>query len=192
MKDAGHLSMLECGAYISMLRTYYSGETALSKDIKVIHRLVGAKRPQEKDAVKRILEEFFTLESDGYHQKRCDQEIKNYHDKAEKARQSAHARWAANAMRTQSERYANHKPLTINHKKGVGSDTSYTSPENVKTVEKELKQKTQEIAADLASNMRPAEQPSRSAIEERNRQIAILVVNGKIEEAHALKAQPIE
>jgi hypothetical protein len=80
-------------------------------------------RSDEK-TVRLILRHFFVLADDGWHHKRCDQEIAEYHNKSEKAKKSASARWNnANAKQAQSERKAdaqendaNHKPITNNHK----------------------------------------------------------------------------
>jgi hypothetical protein len=64
-----------------------------------------------------VLDEFFTRTDDGYRHKRCDEEVARYHEKQEKARSSANARWAksernANAMRTHSEGNALQTPDT--------------------------------------------------------------------------------
>ncbi len=122
MRDAGHLSMLECGAYLSLLRVYYSSESAIPSDSKQYYKLTLCKTPQDRKAVDSILNEFFSLQSDGYHQKRCDIEIAKFKEKSSKARDSAAARWDkekdANAMRTHSDGNAmamqavSRKPLT--------------------------------------------------------------------------------
>ena len=98
---------------------YYTRESAIPPDQAA--RLVGARTAQEKDALDTVLKEFFTKEEDGWHQKRCDEELEKYRQKSAKASESASARWAkahsegnANAMRTHSEGNANHKPVTNN------------------------------------------------------------------------------
>jgi hypothetical protein len=61
-----------------------------------------------------MLSEYFTQEADGWHQKRCDEEIARYHEKSESARRSINARWHkrntnedTNVIRTNDERNTN-------------------------------------------------------------------------------------
>lgn len=70
-----HLSMLEHGAYTMLLDTYYTSEIPLPVDVKQAARKAGARAKDEIAAVETILNEFFTLEEDGWHQRRCDVEI---------------------------------------------------------------------------------------------------------------------
>lgn len=99
--------MLEDSAYRRLLDVYYSTEKPLPKEHDKVCRLIRAKSRQEKKSVVTILQEFFLLRSDGWINKRADQEIAKYKDKTDKARQSAAVRWDnernANAMRTHSE-----------------------------------------------------------------------------------------
>ena len=73
-----HLSMLEDAAYGRMLRLYYRTERALPADVKQVCRLVRAQSKPERDAVQAVLEEFFELREDGWHQERADFEIESY------------------------------------------------------------------------------------------------------------------
>ena len=113
-----HLTFIEDAAYSRMIRKYYAMERPLPADIKAVQRLVGARTKDERDAVESVLQEFFTLQADGWHQTRCDADLQRYIAKQDKARASANARWSkphgernANAlqthMRTNSERNAN-------------------------------------------------------------------------------------
>ena len=117
----GHLSLVEDAVYTRMLRRYYLTETPLPADMGQVARLVGARQQEEIAAVEAVLGEFFTLQADGWHQKRADEDIAKYLEKQGKARASADARWAdkrpqcernANAMRTQCERNAHQTPDT--------------------------------------------------------------------------------
>jgi uncharacterized protein YdaU (DUF1376 family) len=45
-----------------------------------VQRLVGARTREEKQAVDDILKEFFCLEEDGWHNKRCDAELAQNHE----------------------------------------------------------------------------------------------------------------
>jgi uncharacterized protein YdaU (DUF1376 family) len=103
-----HLSFIEDAAYARCIRKYYASEAPLPAEVKAVQRLIGARSKEERDAVEAILTEFFTLESDGWHNARCDEEIARYQEKRSKARGSANARW--NAMRTDSDRNANALP----------------------------------------------------------------------------------
>jgi len=113
-----HLTFVEDAAYSRMIRKYYATERPLPADVKQVQRLVGARTKEEREAVESVLQEFFTLQADGWHQARCDADLQRYIAKQEKARASANARWSkpqdernANAsqpyMQTDSERNAN-------------------------------------------------------------------------------------
>ena len=75
-----HLSFVEDAAYSRMIRKYYAMEKPLPADLKAVQRLVGARSKEEKDSVDTVLQEFFLLEEDGWHQKRCDAVIEKYHE----------------------------------------------------------------------------------------------------------------
>lgn len=82
-----HLSFVEDAAYSRLIRKYYAEEAPLPKDLKKILRLIGARTKEEKAAVEVVLEEFFVLEEDGYHNSRCDRELQAKQIKAEVNRQ---------------------------------------------------------------------------------------------------------
>ena len=116
-----HLDPLEDIAYRRMIDWCYLHEKQLPKDIDEIARLIRMRTHNECIAV--VMREFFTLQSDGYFSQRIEDEIVAYKAKSNKAKESAKARWHnkgvsddANALRTKSERNANHKPITNNHK----------------------------------------------------------------------------
>lgn len=122
-KDTAHLTLMEHGIYRQLLDSYYLDEIPLSNDIAKLMRSHCVRTVEEEQSLKNVLLDFFELTKKGYIHKRCDETIALYHGKSDKARASAMARWAsknkgvdANAMPTQSEGNANHKPITINHK----------------------------------------------------------------------------
>jgi len=122
-KDTMVLSLLEHGIYRQMLDTYYLDEQPLTLDDAKLMRSHCIRSADEMQAFKNVLQDYFVRTDDGYIHTRCDKVITAYHGKSSKARDSANARWAkgssernANALPTQSEGNANHKPLTINHK----------------------------------------------------------------------------
>lgn len=116
-----HLSEMEDLAYFRMLNYCYLKEIGLPKSLEEIGRLIRMR--SHCDCIKSVLREFFTLDGDVYKHRRVDKEIDSYKSKSKKASESANARWAktkdsddANALRTDCEGNANHKPRTINHK----------------------------------------------------------------------------
>jgi uncharacterized protein YdaU (DUF1376 family) len=119
-----HLSFVEDAAYSRCIRKYYADERPLPANIAAVQRLVGARTREEREAVAVVLKEFFVLADDGWHNKRCDEEISRYQDKRTKAKRSADARWNrepehtdgnADAMRTHSEGNAHQTPDTRHH-----------------------------------------------------------------------------
>jgi len=75
-----HLSLLEDAVYSRMLRKYYATEKPLPPDVKRVQRLVGARTKDELAAVDAVLDEFFDLQEDGYHNARCDRDIAAFND----------------------------------------------------------------------------------------------------------------
>lgn len=121
-KDTAHLTLLEHGIYRQLLDLYYTNEQPLSLDHASNMRLVCVRNADESKAYENVLKDFFVQLEDGFHHKRCDDEILKFHGKSEKSRDAAHKRWAnnANALPTHSERNAredaNQEPRTNNHK----------------------------------------------------------------------------
>ena len=77
-KDTSHLEPLEECYYRRALDLYYKTELPLDTDVTEVCRLLRAKTTAQKKVVRAILDEFFTLEEDGFHQSRCDREIAEY------------------------------------------------------------------------------------------------------------------
>lgn len=85
--DTAHLSMLEDAAYSRLMRLYYRKEAPIPADVSVACRLIRAASKQEREAVEAVLNEFFTLDADGWHQGRCDRDIERFKAKAERNRE---------------------------------------------------------------------------------------------------------
>ena len=86
-----HLSFIEDAAYSRLISKYYAEEKPIPVDIKAAQRLVGARSKEEREAVETVLNEFFILERDGWHNKRCDAEIERYKEgDAEREQKAAH------------------------------------------------------------------------------------------------------
>lgn len=80
IRDTAHLSMLEDGAYRRLLSVYYVREMPLPAEHRECFKLARCTSTAERKAVQAVLEEFFTCEQDGYHQKRADEVIAAYHE----------------------------------------------------------------------------------------------------------------
>lgn len=118
-RDTFGLTLIEFGAYDRLLDAYYGSEKPLPFKQHERHRLAGARTKEECAAVDYVVEKFFFLGPDGWHQKRVDEELSLYRSRSAMASASAQARWCksnANAMRTHSDGNASHKPVTSNHK----------------------------------------------------------------------------
>jgi uncharacterized protein YdaU (DUF1376 family) len=70
-----HLTLVEDGVYGRLLRKYYATEKPLPTDVGAVQRLIGAKSKEERAAVQSVLDDFFDLRDDGWHNKRADEEI---------------------------------------------------------------------------------------------------------------------
>lgn len=83
-RDAGHLTMLEHGAYTMLLDRYYSTEKPIPAD--QAHRVCRAKTKEEKAAVDTVLAEFFDLVDGAWMNGRATREIAKAQTKIEAAR----------------------------------------------------------------------------------------------------------
>lgn len=79
-----HLSLEEEGVYRRLLDYYYDTESPIPKETQAVIRRLRLRGYEE--IVELILEEFFILEDDGWHNRRADKEIEAYQQKAEQAR----------------------------------------------------------------------------------------------------------
>ena len=138
LKDTANLTNEQRAVYLMMLWKYYADEKPITDSCE---DLAFAMRSDEK-TVRLLLRHFFVQQDDGWHQQRCDIEISRFHEKAEKAKSSANARWSnANAMRTHTERNAeapkndaNQEPITNNQQpieKKKGKRTAFPCPVGV-------------------------------------------------------------
>ena len=131
-----HLSFVEDAAYSRMIRKYYATEKPLPSEKNSVQRLIGARTKDEKEAVSAVLDEFFVLRDDGWHNTRCDEEIARFQDKQEKAKRSAEARW--NKQKPHSEGNANASPDAMRtHSEGNAHqtpDTRHQSPVNPEVI----------------------------------------------------------
>lgn len=72
--------------YRDMLDVYYDSESPLSLDLDVLCDEIGVESDDERKIVERLLRFKFVVTSEGYRHDRCDDEIANYHAKADTAK----------------------------------------------------------------------------------------------------------
>lgn len=96
-----HLTFVERALYRELIDLYYDTEQPLNADLAKLARRVLANTDELKEALKIVLEEFFTLRDDGWHNERCDREIAAYRQKAE---QQSRAGRVSAAKRGQGKR----------------------------------------------------------------------------------------
>lgn len=126
-KKAGRLSMLQHGSYTLLIDACYDREQFPTLEEAI--EWTWASTNEEIEAVTFVLRKFFTLEDGVYVQKRIQEEITEYHGKAEtnkriaieretKRKENITNRAKDNTNREQdvNETPPNHKPLTNNHK----------------------------------------------------------------------------
>lgn len=92
-----HLTFVERALYRELLDLYYDTERPLNADVSKIARRVLANTEELRAALEVVLEEFFVLQDDGWHNDRCDREIAAFHSKQE---QQSRAGRASAAKRT--------------------------------------------------------------------------------------------
>lgn len=83
-----HLSFVEDAAYHRLLRVYYRDERPLPAELGACQRIVGARTREERMAVETVLAEFFRLGSDGWRQRRADEELTAYRERTNRARKN--------------------------------------------------------------------------------------------------------
>ena len=88
MRDTVHLTALEECFYRRALDFYYLNEGPLPKETQSVFRRLRALTDEEKQAVLNVLNDFFTEEDDGFHNKRCDSEIAGYKENVQKNREN--------------------------------------------------------------------------------------------------------
>lgn len=117
-KKAGRLSMLQHGAYTLLIDACYDREQFPT--IEEAIEWTWASTTEEEEAVRFVLKRFFVLRDNVYVQKRIEEEIQEFHRKAETNKRIAVERETKrkniDTVRVDSDNAPspNHKPLTIN------------------------------------------------------------------------------
>ncbi len=107
-RDTGHLSLTERGAYRSLLDHHYATERPLPSDMTQLCRIVGAVSKLDRDAVKRVLEEFWEQGEGGWTNSRAQREIAKADEQRETNRRIAEQREA----RRRADRQGNEPSTT--------------------------------------------------------------------------------
>lgn len=127
-----HLDWAEDLAYRRLMGVYYRTETPIPADLTAACRLVRASNPAQKKAVQTVLNEFFELRDDGWHNDRCDEEVSAYQSQAATNRRIAQSRSGKridnepshdssndssndSSHEPSTKGTPNHEPLTKNH-----------------------------------------------------------------------------
>ena len=121
MRDTGHLSLAQHGAYNRLLDHYYATGRPLPNDNEALARLCCAMTPEERAVVAAIADEFFQVNADGLrHNKRADIEIKR--------RMKQHEALSEAGSRGAASREARLKPgMKPGMKPGISKTTSTTT-----------------------------------------------------------------
>ena len=78
-----HLTFVERALYRELLDLYYDTEQPLNPDMDKLARRVLANTDELRQVLQGLLNEFFELQDDGWHNERCDIEIASYARKQE-------------------------------------------------------------------------------------------------------------
>lgn len=97
LRDTGHLSLVEHGVYTRLLQLYYLNNGPLQVTVDDLVRKLCARTPDEREAVDRILREFFACCNGVWSHKRADQEIERFKNFTNQQRERATRRWSKNA-----------------------------------------------------------------------------------------------
>ena len=145
-----HLTFVEDAAYHRLMRKYYAKEMPIPADLKQAQRLIGARTKEEREAVQAVLEEFFSLEQDGWHQKKCDEVIEKYLS-GEPEREVKKANEDNRLKRHREERAKLFKIIT---------DAGEHAPWNIGTKElRDLANRIQNVVPDTAADTKPETPP---------------------------------
>jgi uncharacterized protein YdaU (DUF1376 family) len=101
-RDTAHLSRVEHGIYRDLIDWYYLEEKPIPIETESVSRRLRLDSDADKVALKNVLADFFTLESDGYHHSRIDRDIEHYHSNAIKNRENGKKGGRPKTEKTQS------------------------------------------------------------------------------------------
>lgn len=91
LRKTAHLTMQEDGAYMRLVDWCYTHERPLPLAERAIMKVARAATHAEREAVRRVLHEFFTLADDGWHQSRVTRELVAFARKIERETNHPHS-----------------------------------------------------------------------------------------------------
>jgi len=97
MRQTGHLSLVEDGAYRRLLDHYYSTGKPLPAKAQQLHRICRAVDDHEREAVDYVVSEFFEKKGSLLHNSRADEELLKSHELSLKRSNAAKKRKPAKA-----------------------------------------------------------------------------------------------
>ena len=130
-RDTQHLSLMENGAYQRLLNYYYDKQKPLPIDHGALYRICRAFAPEEQTAVQTVVNQFFSLEADGWHQKRADEEI-------EKAKKISAAKAKAARIKANGRTESGHSEGKAENEKPVSERTPAQSLHNDCTIDAQV------------------------------------------------------
>ena len=74
-RDTAHLSFVEHGAFRKLLDAYYAADGKLPADDTTLFRVTSAMTPEEQDAVRVVVRQYFTRDGARLSNKRADEEL---------------------------------------------------------------------------------------------------------------------
>ncbi len=104
LRDAGHLSLLEHGAYRRLIDLYMIEAGPLPFDMPRLYRLLHATSKEEQQAVQVVVEEFFRMDGMVLRHARCDRELQWQRDTSETARRNVMKREELRKQRLANDR----------------------------------------------------------------------------------------
>lgn len=171
-----HLTWDEDCAYRRLIDQYYKREAPLPTGVKETLRIARATSPAQRRAVQVVLDEFFELREDGWHQKRCDEEIKAASAQQETNRRIAEEREAKKRLRIEyeslngsaNESSTNRSPVfmggraeSVNLARHQTPDSTSQTPDT-RLHQGDLQSPRTPLASDGVAIAQPADKPGRA------------------------------
>lgn len=158
-----HLNLMEHGAYNRLLDIYYSTEKPIPADLVLVCRMIPTRSAEEEKVVENILNLFFEMKKDGWHQQRCDREIADVVSSRNNGKKGGRPKKKINLEETQEKPKDNLDcnlnqtfPFPITHipdkkePKGSKEKKLHGCMENVKLTDAEYQKLVERFGADVA------------------------------------------
>jgi len=130
-RKTAHLTLAEHGAYTLLLDHYYATSKPLPANASVLHRICRAFAPDEQQAVQSVIDQFFTLTEDGYHNKKADEQLSKRGEISEKRKRAAEKRHSKPDANAPANAYANACPIAPTSTSTSTSTVIVTTKDNI-------------------------------------------------------------